>query len=329
MGSVTVREDTWRNTDAWFVRGEELEVVVMQVGGHLAALRSIDDELNPLWQPPWPAVPPEEASNHPDIYGDGAEASLLAALVGHNLCLDRFGPPWPGEDKPVHGEAGVVRWTLDEGGPERAMLSAELPQAGLHVSRELRIGGDSLRLTTTVRHDGDQPRDVEWAEHVTLGDPFLDGAEFSADADGAWVWGGEPRAHWRFPEAVPEGEVNFDAALEMPPASEARTFGDIVASRLVRGWFRAARPDLGRYLEYEWDADEFPWLCLWTQHRSRTAPPWNGEVRARGMEFSTKPFPEGRPPEERARRFEGTPTTCSVPPGDGLRRSITVRWGRL
>jgi hypothetical protein len=70
-------------------------------------------------------------------YGGNSEAPLLAGIVGylnqssilslsfvssplypalpfslpvvpsrdsHNVCLDRFGAPWPGEDKPLHGE---------------------------------------------------------------------------------------------------------------------------------------------------------------------------------------------------------------------------------
>ena len=28
----------------------------------------------------------------------------LRVSYSHNLCVDRFGAPWPGEDKPLHGE---------------------------------------------------------------------------------------------------------------------------------------------------------------------------------------------------------------------------------
>ena len=327
MDKIAVHESSWRDADAWVLSGPRLEVVVMKIGAHLASITAPRDDLNPLWQPPWPAAAPADAASRPEIFGDGPEASLLAAIVGHNLCLDRFGPPWPGESRPVHGEAGVVAWRF--GGlstPDRVTLEAELPEARLRVSRTFEIDGEELTLTTRVAHAGDAPRDIEWAEHVTLGDPFLDGAHFTAAVDGAWISGGEPRNNWRFGDADPEGPVAPDAALEMPRAAVDTPFGDIVTTRVIRGWFRAERADLGRALEYSWDADEFPWLCLWTQHRSRTAKPWNGVTRARGMEFSTKPYPEGKPPSERASVYQDRPTTCVVPAGDGLERVMRIRW---
>jgi len=333
MAEITVTETEWRGVGAWRLAGGDLEIVVTRVGAHLAAITGRGETLNPLWQPPWSATSPQDGVDRPDVYGGGPEASLLAGIVGHNLCLDRFGPPRPGESRPVHAEAGVATWKLvapelPGGGVESVRIAAELLEARLRVERAFRVEGEELLVTTSVTHRDDEPRAIEWAEHVTLGDPFLDGAVFHAEADAGWIWGGEPRESWRFSNAVPEGEVDVSAALAMP-RSDAAAAGDIVATRLTRGWFRAERADLGRYLEYEWDADEFPWLCLWTQHQSRTGKPWNGVTRARGMEFSTKPFPEGEPPAERVGSFQGRPTTCIVPAGDGLVRSMTVRWGIL
>ncbi|MFW6288515.1 MAG: hypothetical protein ACOC2Q_01910 [Spirochaetota bacterium] len=333
MAEIMIAETDWRGVDAWRLTGGDIEVVLTRVGAHLAAITGRGERLNPLWQPPWPATSPRDGVNQPEVYGDGPEASLLAGIVGHNLCLDRFGPPRPGETRPVHGEAGVATWKLvspDEparGGSEVVRIAAELLEARLSVERAFRMEGDELLITTSVTHRDDEPRAIEWAEHVTIGDPFLDGAVFRAETDAAWIWGGEPRETWRFPDAEPEGEVDVAAALAMP-LPDAPPAGDIVATRLTRGWFRAERADLGRFLEYEWDADEFPWLCLWTQHQSRTGKPWNGVTRARGMEFSTKPFPEGEPPAERVGSFHGRSTTCIVPAGEGLVRSMIVRWGR-
>lgn len=328
MDQLTVTETTWRGMDAWMIAGPQLEVAVTKIGAHLAAVRTPGEELNPLWQPPWEPTTPQEATTRPDVYGSGPEAALLASIVGHNLCLDRFGPPWPGETRPVHGEAGASRWDPDTGRPDRVTLSVRLEEADLRVGRAFEIEGDRLFVTTSVVHTSDSPRTIEWAEHVTLGDPFLDAAVFEADAEGAWISGDEPRESSRFPDAEPEAPVPAEAALAMPRSEEPRAVGDIVTMAVRRGRFRVVREDLGRALEYEWDADEFPWLCVWTQHRSRSAPPWNGRTRARGLEFSSKPFPEGEPPPERSQTFHDRPTTCIVPPGAGLRRSFTVRWGK-
>ena len=328
MGTITVTETVWRGMEAWTLAADELELVITRIGAHIAAVRAPGDDLNPLWQPPWPAMRPGEGMSRADLYGDGVEVSLLSAIVGHNLCIDRFGPPRPGENRPVHGEAGVVEWSLEQADAETIRLTSRLPQASLAVARIFTIDGSTATVSTEVKPTDGAAHEIEWGEHVTLGDPFLDGARLAAEVDGAWIWGGEPRESWRFPEASAEGPVDAAAALAMPPADHATPVGDIVATRLTRGGFRAERPDLGRALTYEWNADEFPWLCLWTQHRSRAGKPWNGRTRARGMEFATKPFPEAEVPAERASEYQGRPTTCHVP-AEGLRRSWTLRWERV
>jgi hypothetical protein len=328
MDRLTVRDTSWRGVDAWMIAGPELEVVVTRTGAHLAAIRTPGDELNPLWQPPWPAAAPADGAARPAVYGEGPEASLLAGIVGHNLCVDRFGPPWPGESRPVHGEAGVVAWTQTGGADDSFALEARLDEAGLRVARVFEVDGDRLVITTEVVHGSDSPRQIEWAEHVTLGDPFLDGATFDAGVDAGWIFGGEPRSTWRFPDAEAEGPVDPASALAMPGSGDPPA-GDIVTMRVADGWFRAERADLARAIEYRWNAGEFPWLCVWTQHRSRMGRPWNAVTRARGLEFSTKPFPEGEPPASRAEEFHGSPTVCIVPPGAGLRREFSVRWSRV
>ena len=37
---------------------------------------------------------------------------VFFGLNRHNLCLDRFGAAWPGEDKPLHGEVSYEKWHL-------------------------------------------------------------------------------------------------------------------------------------------------------------------------------------------------------------------------
>ena len=45
---------------------------------------------------------------------------------------------------------------------------------------------------------------------------------------------------------------------------------------------------------------DFPWMTIWEENRSRQSTPWNGRTQARGMEFGTTPFPLGS--EENFRR---------------------------
>ncbi|MFW5859985.1 MAG: hypothetical protein ACOCYP_08155 [Planctomycetota bacterium] len=329
MDDLTLSQTTWRSQDAWLIAGPGLELVVSVIGAQLAAIRAPGDTLNPLWQPPWPACTPAEGAARSETYGsDAPTAALLANIVGHNPCIDRFGPPHPGEDRPPHGEAGAVPWTVSVGGPDRVLLEAQLPVAGLQLTRSIALDGETAAVHTVVRHDDDAPREIEWAEHATLGSPFIDGADFTAGVDGAWIWSGEPRETWRFPTATDEGPVDPAEALAMPEP-DAPPCGDIITTRVTEGLFRVANIAVGRELIYRWDAEAFPWLCLWTQHRSRDGKPWNGATRARGMEFATKPFPDGLPSQERGREFHNRPTVCMVPPGAGLEQTFTITWARL
>ena len=309
---------TWRGFPATRIIGDALEAVICHVGASLVCLRHPGSPLNPLWQPGWTACEPDRAGPE---HGEPAERALLAVIAGSNLCLDRFGAAWPGEAKPLHGEAGVSRWTPIAG---KARWTCTLPLARLHVERRLALDGTTAVLSTTVRHDDAAPRAVEWCEHITLGDPFLDGAELSAGIDGAWnaPWPGSYRSG-----AQPLAAIDPATALRMP-RTDAAACGDVVAARVAAGWWQAVAH--AHRLRVTWRREDFPWLAIWTEHRSRGAAPWRGRERARGMELSTKPFPEGAPPPSRMDAFEGAPTTCRVPPGPaGRTHEVRLEWTRL
>jgi len=330
MENLTCIPTTWRNAPAALIIGAQLEVVLSLRGGHLAALRSRGDALNPLWQPPWPGADPATVVPGPmGTYGDGPEAFLLAGIVGSNLCCDRFGSPWPGESRPLHGEAGVASYQRLATGTSSVVIEAYLPEARLWVARSVSLAGASCTLRTTVRHRGHAERAIEWCEHTNLGDPFLDGCAISAAVDAAYNLPGSPEPG--FAHYPPLGAIPLAVALPVPAAGAPAT-GRFAACRVAdtptASW-TAVNQRLGRRLRADFAAAEFPWLGLWTQHRSRRTPPWAGVTRVRGMELSTKPFPEGKPPAQRARSFQGRSTQCLVPPGAGLSKTIRFTWERL
>lgn len=329
MDTLTVTDTSWRGLPAWRIAGARRAAVVSVIGGHLAAFTALDDPLNPLWEPAWPAGDPAGVHPGPDCtWGEGPEASLLAGIAGSNLCLPIFGGPAPGQALPVHGDAGVSRWLRLGGGPERAVFGVRTPVSALSVERSLAFDGDVLELTTSVRHDGSAGLALEWCEHTTLGGAFLDGVDITAGIDGAWTPSSpfEPGSCPRFPArgaAIPTAE-----ALAMPASADPPS-GDVVAARVADGWWQAANPRLGWRLSARWQRDDFPWLTLWTQQRSRAMAPWHGRQRTRGMEISTKPFPEPGTVGGADGRFQGRPVTCIVPPGTGLAKTVRFAWERM
>lgn len=290
---------TWRGLPAVQLSTAHLSVVVSLTGAQLACIRRQGETLNPLWQPPWTT----------------AEHPLLNVIVGSNPCIDRFGPPWPGENKPLHGEAGVLTWQSSQEG-EVALFRADLPLARLAVERAFSCTGDTLELTTSIRSLDQVERTIEWCEHTTLGDPFLTAATITAGI-------GTPQPMPGEAPSLTSGPITASAVLAMPvPTSAPR--GDIYSAPVENGWYCAQAH--GRELFVTWDPADFPWLCLWTQHRTRQETPWLGNTRARGMELSTKPFPEGRPPHERAQSWLGRSTTCIIPAQGWRSKTIRMRW---
>ena len=94
---ATLTETTWRGRPAWRFANDQVVVIITHTGAQLAAIHHSDDDLNPFWQPPWPAKAGNSLSDEELVYYGGALVGpLLADIVGHNLCCDRFGAPWPG-----------------------------------------------------------------------------------------------------------------------------------------------------------------------------------------------------------------------------------------
>src|SRR5229473_2316603 len=110
-------ETTYRNRRAHSIETEDLRVTVLAEGGHIAEILDKRTGVNPLWTPPWPSIEPStyDRARHPE-YGDDAESKLLSGIMGHNLCLDLFGPPSEAEAAAgltVHGEASVVLYEIE------------------------------------------------------------------------------------------------------------------------------------------------------------------------------------------------------------------------
>src|ERR1700689_4321174 len=127
------------------IDNDQLIVIVTVEGGHIAQIIEKQSGINPLWTPPWPSIEPSAwtAAGHPE-YGNDSESKLLSGILGHNLCLDIFGPPSEAEYAAgitVHGESSVAPYRIEASGT-RMFARAHLPLAQLHFEREIELGGN-------------------------------------------------------------------------------------------------------------------------------------------------------------------------------------------
>jgi hypothetical protein len=155
------RVSMFRERRATSIENDALRLTVLHEGGHVAEIRDKQTGINPLWIPPWPSIEPSayHAARHPE-YGGGTDASLLAGIMGHNLCLDIFGGPSPDEaaaSLPVHGEVSTARFAVDANADEIAM-NALLPAAPLRIERRIVLTDRAVRVHESVENLGRLPR---------------------------------------------------------------------------------------------------------------------------------------------------------------------------
>jgi hypothetical protein len=307
----------YRGRRAVSIENGILRVTVLAEGGHIAEIRDLASGVNPLWTPHWPSIEPSayEPTAHPE-YGGGADASLLAGIMGHNLCLDVFGGPSEAEAAaglPAHGEASIA--VFEQSARDDVIdMHAFLPAAQLRVERRITLDGRTVHVQEAVENPAGTDRPVGWTEHVTLGPPFLEnGAEIRVTADRALVYPGTfgpadylvPGAEFRWPHAPRlDGHTADLGRYPGAPSSSAYT-AQRLDPRHDEASFVAFAPSAGLAFGYAWRRADFPWLGRWEEHRARTAAPWNGETMTLGLEFGVSPLPESRQQMiERGRTFD-------------------------
>jgi len=318
---------TWKGRKAVTLDSGKMRLVFLPGGGHIGALELKDGVaggLNPLWEPPWPSMEPEDYEPKRDdpAYGGPPEGRLLASIRGHNLCLPWFGPPLPGEAARglgVHGEAPLARWSVREiaGGLE---ASVELPKTGFTMKRRLVLkpGSAVVRFESEVTNISGGPQELGWQEHVTISPPFLEGGVTIRDISG--------RRSAVMPAHNPHHGLKPDTEFTWPdgPGKNGRTVNlrvftadvprEDFTSHLMEGelaWFTAVNPRLRLLLGYCWNPVDFPWLGMWNESGSMSTPPWNSNAVSCGLEFGLSPHTRRPMPE----KFLGTPTLARLSAG--------------
>jgi hypothetical protein len=310
---------------AMTIESAEIAVVVLEGGGHIAAVVDKASGVNPLWVPPWRSIEPSAfgPAEHA-VYGSGSDGRLLAGIMGHNLCLDLFGGPSPEEEAAgltAHGEASVATYTLESSGPHLT-ARADLPIAQLRLERRIEISGRGVRVRESVENLAGTDRPIGWTQHVTLGPPFLErgSTEFRASAAESCVIDSQfgtgdylrPGARFEWPHAPTPGAGTVDLRLYTSASSSSAYTAHLMRSE-GQAFFVAFSPRLRLAFGYVWNPADFPWMGIWEENHSRTQPPWNGRTLTRGMEFGVSPFPESRREMVDRGRLFGVPTYRWLP----------------
>ena len=298
---------TFRGRQAASLENDLLRVTVLEEGGHIAEVFDKQAGMSPLWIPHWTSIEPSAFGHeHVSQFGTGADAKLLAGIMGHNLCLDLFGGPSHEEalaGLTVHGEASVDRYDIAESFG-KLLLELTLPLAQLKFKRTIELHARYVRVHETVENLAAADRPLAWTQHVTLGPPFLDTATTQFRASMARSITSElefgsddylrPATQFEWPMAPRSdgGQADLRQMHKTAPASSYTAhLADLQSDH---GWFVAFAPQFRLAFGYIWRRSDFPWLGIWEENCSRQATPWDGRTVTRGMEFGVSPFPETR-----------------------------------
>lgn len=251
------------------------------------------------------------ARQHARQYGSIVEGKLLSGLVGHNICLDYFGPPSEAEARhglSEHGEAPSAKWRKQRivlKHKEVALtLSVQLPISGLSFSRTISVrhGECIAYFREVVQNERRADHYFHWAQHVTFGLPFLTpgdarvaipGTKGITDPHGY----GEEKAllapaqffHW--PKAPSINGRTIDLSRPFPRKGRGFVAGVLLDRRTRIGFIAAVNHKLRMLVCYCFNRNDFPWVAIWEENLALSAAPWRSRTRARGLEFSTTPLP--------------------------------------
>jgi hypothetical protein len=320
----------YRGRRAATIENADLRVTVLEEGGHIAEIFDKATGVNPLWTPPWPTIEPSEyGSSDSQTYGEGSDARLLAGIMGHNLCLDIFGPPTDQEAKAglaAHGEGSVAPYELSVGGGALT-ARAHFPFAGLDFERRILLRERRLNIRETLVNRSPADRPIGWTQHVTLGPPFLERGttQFRASATQSKVFDTPFGAddylecgaefHWPMAPALNGRPVDLRAFSDRKRSSAYTTH---LMNNRATACFVAFSPSFELALAYLWKASDFPWMGIWEENHSRLQPPWNGRTMARAMEFGVSPIPETREAMVRRGSLFGVPAFRRIASGASI-----------
>ncbi len=276
------------------LKNGKIALTVLRQGTSLAkiVLAADPEQLNPLWD----SYRSAQMQGRP-IPNTGA--------VGQFLCVDGFGPVSDEEAEAGlqgHGEAHRLMWSLvsakaDSDGA-KAVLAVTLPRVQEEVTREVSLleGENVARFHTTLESLLAFDRPAVWAEHATIGSPFLEPAQTVVDMSPNRAMtrprpkDSSGRAHrlvggeeFEWPMAPTQGGGKVDLRAAPAAHDSLDHTGHLMTPSGEMAWVTALNPEKHLLIGWIYKTSEYPWMQTWENY------PAEGML-ARGLEFGTQAF---------------------------------------
>ncbi|MDX2266643.1 MAG: hypothetical protein NW208_00965 [Bryobacter sp.] len=324
-------QESYEGRPATRLANDKIELLTVDKGGAFASLRLLDDarKVNPMWEP---GRMVREAGGTPR-FGDS---------MGHFVCVDGFGPSSADEKKAgleAHGEAHRLPWEklglVREGAKQTLRYRVTLPvvQETFRRQMELVDGEQVVYVESELENLLGFDRPVNWAEHATIGAPFLAPDITVVDAS---VGRCETRPHDKRPNnrtLAPGVEFTYPIAprqdgslrnlrtVPNPPNSMDHV-GCLMDPNQEHGWVTAINTKERLMIGYLFRRAEYPWLQEWLNF-----PP-SGQL-SRGLEFGTQPYDVSRRDAISRGTMFGVPTYRWLPAKGKIGSRFLMFWTRV
>lgn len=278
---------------AILIGNDKIQIVVLPQGAAIASIARRDDTTNltPLWNPARMAR-------------ETGQKNTFNGVTGHFLCVDGFGGVSPEERAaglPGHGEAHERVFGHESSytnGEAVHQFTTELPITREKVQRTmlLRDGESVMQVDTEIESLLGFDRPIFWAEHATIGSPFLEAGvtvvDMSAKRAKTRPYAPEKSG---LPHRLPsDKEFTWPMApglngkmIDLRAAPTAPNSGDHTTSLMdtsrPTAFVTMLNPRRRMMLGYVFRPGDYAWTQNWEFY------PSTGKL-ARGLEFSTLPF---------------------------------------
>jgi hypothetical protein len=282
---------TFEDRPGYKLSNGTVELTVLQKGASLVSLVLAKDStrINPLWNPAMLA----REKNQPRRFGNS---------IGHFVCVDGFGGSSREERAagfPGHGEAYSKEFATDafmtEKGVTTLVMSSPLPLAQEKLTRTMRLveGENVVYVHSKLESQTAFDRPIAWAEHATIGAPFLERGVTVVDLpavrsktrphDGSALHRlvSDKEFTWPMAPLLAGGSVDIRTAPVGVDSGDHTTSSMNLSKSYA--WVTALHPVKRLLIGWIFKSTDFPWIQNWEYYPKI-------ETLARGLEFSTQPF---------------------------------------
>jgi hypothetical protein len=275
--------------------------VLVDKGADIYELVYRPRRLDVLWKTPWGIREPGRGI---PVSFDSATAWLEHYPGGWQLLFPNGGDEcvYRGVKLNFHGEASTAAWDyrIVADGPDVAevQLHTRLFRSPFRIERSMRVekGRPVLTINERITNESNEPMDIMWGHHPTLGAPFLstacriDCGARSLLADDEYAGFANvlrPGRRYTWPTAEVAG-----ATLDLSRVPGRDTARDLFGylQDFQSGWYAVTNQELGFGFGLVWPVEVFPYAWFWQEvHASPGFPFYKGVYTMAIEPFSSIP----------------------------------------